>query len=66
MAAAVVVGLRDRAANLLEAVPTSAEVRRARRLTLLVPVGIAVWLAYLWPARPWFRGWVGPWGRSWR
>ena len=63
VAAAVVVGLRDRAANLLAAVPTSAEVRRTRRLMLLVPVGIAVWLAYLWPAQalvPWL-GWpVGP------
>ena len=57
------VGLRDRAANLLAAVPTSAEVRRTRRLTLLVPVGIVVWLAYLWPAQalvPWL-GWpLGP------
>ena len=56
VAAAVVVGLRDRAANLLAAVPTSAAVRRARRLALLVPVGTAVWLAYLWPAQalvPW-------------
>ena len=56
-------GLRDRAANLLAAVPTSAEVRRACRLMLLVPVAIAVWLAYLWPAQalvPWL-GWpVGP------
>ena len=63
VAAAVVVGLRDRAANLLAAVPTSAEVRRTRRLTLLVPVGIVVWLAYLWPAQalvPWL-GWpLGP------
>jgi hypothetical protein len=63
VAAAVVLGLRDRAANLLAAVPTSAEVRRHRRLTLLVPVAIAVWLAYLWSAQalvPWL-GWpVGP------
>ena len=63
VAAAVVIGLRDRAANLLAAVPTSAEVRRTRRLTLLVPVGIVVWLTYLWPAQalvPWL-GWpLGP------
>jgi len=63
VAAAVVLGLRDRAANLLAAVPTSAEVRRNHRLTLLVPVGLTVWLAYLWAAQalvPWL-GWpVGP------
>ena len=63
VAAAVVIGLRDRAANLLAAVPTSAEVRRNRRLTLLVPPGISVWLAYLWSGQalvPWL-GWpVGP------
>lgn len=63
VAAAVVVGLRDRAASLVAAVPTSAAIRRARRLTLLVPVAIAVWLAYLWPAQALVPGlgWpVGP------
>jgi hypothetical protein len=49
LAAAVVVGLRDPAESLLAAVPTSAAVRRARRLALLLPVAAAVWLAYLWP-----------------
>ena len=48
VAAAVVAGLRDRSAALLSAVPTSAAVRRARRLALLAPVGVAAWLAYLW------------------
>jgi hypothetical protein len=47
VASALVAGLRDPAADLLAAVPTSAAVRRARRLVLLVPVGTAVWLAYL-------------------
>jgi hypothetical protein len=47
----------------LAAVPTSAAVRRERRLVLLVPAGLAVWLAYLstgqtpvpdlgWPVAP--------------
>lgn len=44
VAAAVVAGLADPAAALLAAVPTSAAVRRARRLALLVPAGCAVWL----------------------
>lgn len=44
VAAAVVAGLADPAAALLAAVPTSAAVRRARRLVLLVPLGCAVWL----------------------
>ena len=46
-AAAVVAGLRDPAADLLSAVPTSAARRRVRRLVLLVPAGLAMWLAYL-------------------
>jgi hypothetical protein len=45
LAAAVVIGLRDPAAALLSAVPTSLAVRRARRLALLVPVEVAVWMA---------------------
>jgi hypothetical protein len=48
LAAAVVAGLRDPAADLLAAVPTTAAVRRARRLALLLPVSAVVWLAYLW------------------
>ena len=51
VAAAVVAGLRDRAAALLAAVPTSASTRRTRRLAMLVPLGIAIWLGYLWPAQ---------------
>ncbi len=47
LAAAVVAGLRDPAAALLAAVPTSEAVRRARRVALLVPVAVLVWLAYL-------------------
>jgi len=47
LAAAVVAGLRDPAGALLAAVPTSAATRRARRLALLVPAGLGVWLAYL-------------------
>jgi hypothetical protein len=47
LAAAVVAGLRDPAADLLSAVPTSASRRRARRQLLLVPAGLAMWLAYL-------------------
>ena len=45
VAGAVVAGLDDPAAALLSAVPTSAAVRRARRLVLLVPVAFAVWIA---------------------
>ena len=44
VAAAEVAGLRDPAAALLAAVPTSAAVRRARRLGLLVPAAVALWL----------------------
>lgn len=45
LAAAVVAGLRDPAAALLSAVPTSVAVRRARRLLLLLPVELAITLA---------------------
>lgn len=45
LAAAVVAGLRDPAAALLSAVPTSVAVRRARRLALLAPVELAIWVA---------------------
>jgi len=44
IAAAVVAGLHDPAAALLAALPTSAAVRRGRRLALLVPAGMGVWL----------------------
>lgn len=44
VAAAQVAGLRDPAAALLSALPTSTGVRRARRLAMLVPVALAVWL----------------------
>lgn len=47
LAAAVVAGLRDPAADLLAALPTSAARRRTRRLLLLVPAGLGTWLAYL-------------------
>lgn len=56
LAAAVVAGLRDPAASLLAAVPTSAARRRARRLALLLPVGAAVWLASIAAARLWEPG----------
>lgn len=46
LAAGVVVGLRDPAAALLAAMPTSAAVRRARRLVLLLPVELGVsWIS---------------------
>jgi len=59
LAAAVVAGLRDPAAALLAAVPTSAAVRRARRVALLAPVALLVWLAYLSAGHelPAARGW---------
>jgi hypothetical protein len=47
LAGAVVAGLRDPAEALLAAVPTSAAVRRTRREAMLVPAGLALWLAYL-------------------
>ncbi|EWT02011.1 hypothetical protein N865_20335 [Intrasporangium oryzae NRRL B-24470] len=55
-AAAVVAGLRDPAANLLSAMPTSAARRQARRLMLLVPAGLGLWLAYLAAANLVSRG----------
>lgn len=45
VAAAVVAGMHDPAAALLSAVPTSAAVRRARRMVLLVPAGLGIWVA---------------------
>ncbi|MFC7492797.1 MULTISPECIES: hypothetical protein [unclassified Nocardioides] len=45
VAGAIVAGMRDPAAALLSAVPTSVAVRRARRIALLVPAGLGVWLA---------------------
>ena len=56
LAAAVVAGFRDPAASLLAAVPTSAAVRRARRLALLLPVQIAIWLAWLVVGQRWAPG----------
>jgi hypothetical protein len=47
VAAALVAGLSDPAAALLSAAPTSATRRRLQRQMLLVPVGLAVWLAYV-------------------
>ena len=47
IASAVVAGMSDPAERLLAAVPTSAAVRRARRLLLLLPAGAAVWLGWL-------------------
>ena len=63
LAAAVVAGLRDPAAELLEAVPTSAATRRTRRQALLVPTGLVLWLGYLGAAHLWApeMGWpIGP------
>lgn len=51
VAAATVAGLHDPAADLLSALPTSAAVRLAHRLALLVPAAVAVWLAYLGPGQ---------------
>lgn len=56
LSAAVVAGLHDPAAALLAAMPTAASVRRARRLCLLVPVGLALWLAYVGAGRQWEPG----------
>ena len=58
LAAAVVAGMRDPAASLLAAVPTSAAVRRARRLALLLPVELAVWVAWLGIGQRWDAGWA--------
>lgn len=44
VAAAIVAGLHDPAAALLSAMPISAVVRQARRLVLLVPAALTVWL----------------------
>jgi hypothetical protein len=52
LAAAVVAGLHDPAAALLAAMPTTVAVRRARRLGLLVPTALVVWVALGWPAGP--------------
>jgi hypothetical protein len=63
LAAAAVAGLRDPAAALLAAVPTSPARRRARRQALLVPVVLGVWLATVGAAHVWEPaiGWpVGP------
>jgi hypothetical protein len=56
LSAALVAGLRDPAAALLSAVPTSPGVRRARRQALLVPAGLALWLAYVAAGRHWEPG----------
>jgi hypothetical protein len=53
LAAALVAGLRDPAAALLSAVPTSPARRRARRQALLLPAGLVVWLLSVWAARQW-------------
>ncbi len=45
LASAQVAGLHDPAAALLSASPTSAAVRRVRRLVMLVPAALGVWLA---------------------
>ena len=49
----MVAGLRDPAAELLAAVPTSAATRRTRRQALLVPTGLVLWLGYLGAAHLW-------------
>ena len=63
-AAALVAGLHDPAAALLEAVPTSASSRRAHRLALLVPLAAVLWLGLLGAAHladDWTSGWpLGP------
>ena len=53
VAAGVVAGLRDPAAALLSAVPTSTAVRRGRRLSLLVPAGLAVWTVWIGVGHRW-------------
>lgn len=63
LAAAVVAGLRDPAADLLSAMPTSTATRRAHRLRILVPTGLALWMGYLAAGHLWAStlGWpVGP------
>jgi hypothetical protein len=56
LAAALVAGLRDPAAALVAAVPTSPARRRARREALLVPAGLALWLGTLAAAGVWDPG----------
>jgi len=56
VAAGVVAGLRDPAAALLAAVPTSTAVRRLRRLSLLVPAGLAVWIVWIGVGHRWAPG----------
>ena len=56
VAAAVVAGTRDQAAALLAAVPTSVAVRRGRRLALLLPAGLAVWLTWIGVGHRWAPG----------
>ena len=56
VAAAVVAGTRDQAAALLAALPTSVAVRRARRLALLLPAGLAVWVAWIGVGHRWVPG----------
>jgi len=53
VAAGTVAGMRDPAANLMAAMPTSAAVRRAQRLTLLVPVGLGLWIAWIAVGHHW-------------
>jgi hypothetical protein len=65
MAAAVLAGLHDPAADLLEPLPVSAGWRRAHRLLLLAPAGLAAWLVLLRLGRLADPGWsagllVGP------
>lgn len=65
LAAALVAGLHDPAANTLGAVPISLSRRRLQRLVLLTPVAVASWIALLALARlgtpDWAAGWpVGP------
>ncbi|GAA1167636.1 hypothetical protein GCM10009584_05740 [Ornithinimicrobium humiphilum] len=47
LASAVVSGLADPAADLLDALPTRRSARRLHRLALLVPAGLTIWLAFL-------------------
>ena len=62
LAASVVAGLHDLAAAVLSAVPTSSGGRRARRLALLLPAGLTIWLIYmvvgqqLEPGLGWYLG----------
>ncbi len=56
MAAAVVAGLHDPAADLLSAVPTSAARMRARRELMLLPVALLVWLGYVGVGRTFTPG----------